>query len=79
MPEHRKNSRTKIYNKKKSDHSIRLSEFHVCHPKNLVLSKNLTGRRTIKHQLKKIDAVAQLLLCLVCLKKNVYGNLSKIA
>jgi hypothetical protein len=28
---------------------------------------------------EKIDAVAQLLLCLVCLKKNVYGNLSKIA
>jgi len=44
----------KYTTKKKSDPSIRLSEFHVCHPKNLVLSKNITGRRTIKHQKKSM-------------------------
>jgi hypothetical protein len=68
--EQRKNIQTKIYNKKKSDHSIRLSEFHVCHPKNLVLSKNLTGRRTIKHQLKKSMQWRNYCFVLFVLKKT---------
>ena len=74
MPEHRKNSRTKIYNKKSPTPQYGSLNFTYVIRKISFSQKIL--RVVAPSNTKKIDAMTQLLFCL---KKNVYGNLSKIA